>query len=216
MITRFISNNPQTPFAPSWDYPIYEGNILADIDIELIRSTILKNEKKVIETYEFTDDWGTQLGENSMTSRSDSYNLLQWPEMSSLIFAIRKSHDTFLYELGSNSEKNLYIACWANVLRKGEMVSLHHHWDGPYAYLGGHICIQQENTQTNYVNPYSRQSYRSANIEGKITLFPNWLEHYSDQHLGDKERITIAFDLITENVYQEDIRDDKKSHWLKI
>jgi hypothetical protein len=216
MITRFVSHEPRTPFAPGWDYPIYEDNILSEIDQELICRTILKNEMKVINSYDFTDDWGTQLGENSMTSRSDSYNLLKWPEMASLIPAIKKSYNDFLTGLDSTPEKNIYVACWANVLRKGEQVKIHHHWDGPYVYLGGHICIQQENTNTNYVNPFTRQAYFSENVPGKITLFPNWLEHYSDQHNGSKERITIAFDLINEKVYNEDIREDKKTHWLKI
>jgi hypothetical protein len=34
--------------------------------------------------------------------------------------------------------------------------------------------------------------------------------------MGDKERITIAFDLITQTVFDEDIFIDRKNHWIKI
>ena len=43
--------------------------------------------------------------------------------------------------------------------------------------------------------------YSSKNEVGKITLFPNWIEHYTDKHISPKERITVAFDLFDEKFY---------------
>ena len=34
---------------------------------------------------------------------------------------------------------------------------------------------------------------------GKITIFPSTLPHYTDEYLGDGERITIAFDIFVKN-----------------
>ena len=38
-----------------------------------------------------------------------------------------------------------------------------------------------------------------------MTLFPNWLEHFTDSYEGSEERVTLAFDIITEVVYNEDV-----------
>ena len=40
-------------------------------------------------------------------------------------------------------------------------------------------------------------TFASKNDVGKITMFPNNIPHYTDIQELDKERITIAFDLIT-------------------
>ena len=50
----------------------------------------------------------------------------------------------------------------------------------------------------------------------KVTLFPNWLEHYTDEYNHDDVRVTVAFDIITEVVYNEDIFNNRKSHWVQL
>jgi hypothetical protein len=215
-ILNFVSKPPKTIFAPQWNYVIFEADISSFINLQELKQIILRKEKEVINNYSFSSDWGTGLGENSMTSRSDSYNLLSWPESAGLANAIKYMHDQFVSGLGVQPEKNLYIQCWANVMRKNEKIAQHQHWNSPYTYLGGHVCIQQSNTNTNYVNPYTKEAYSSKNASGKLTLFPNWVEHYTDVHLGDEERITVAFDIITQVVFDEDIFPDKKSHWIKL
>lgn len=215
-IINFKSKPPKTIFAPQWDYVIFEGDISNLIEISALRQAVLDNEKSVIDKYKFTSDWGTGLGETSMTSRSDSYNLLSWPEAENLKSCIRLMHDNFLSALNLPTGQPLYVQAWANVLRKGQEIKQHQHWNSPYTYLGGHICIQQTNTHTNYVNPFTKENYSSINAPGKITLFPNWVEHFTDIHNGDQERITIAFDIIPQVVYDEDIFPNKKMHWIKI
>jgi hypothetical protein len=54
------------------------------------------------------------------------------------------------------------------------------------------------------------------NVEGRITLFPMWLPHYTDTIKTNINRITIAFDIYPEKGWIEDIYDHKKSHWIKI
>lgn len=49
-------------------------------------------------------------------------------------------------ELGYKWEDRIYVQCWANVLRKGQAIKQHHHWDSPYTYLGGHICLDNYDT----------------------------------------------------------------------
>ena len=66
------------------------------------------------------------------------------------------------------------------------------------------------------MNPYTKKVYSSLNEIGKITLFPNWIEHYTDIQLMSRERITIAFDLFNEEFYNTRVVDEMKSHWEKL
>jgi hypothetical protein len=212
------AKNPtnKTPFAAQWDYLLCEDDLSNRLNLSNIADVILKNEKDIIRQYVYEDDWGTGLGPNSMTSRSNRYNLLKWPELIELKLVIRNTHDKFLSNIGLPPEEVIYLQCWANVLRKGQGINKHRHWGSPYAYLGGHICIQQTNTHTYYKHPYTDNNYSSINEPGKITLFPNWIEHWTDTHTDDQERITIAFDIITKVVFDEDIAAHMKDHWVPI
>jgi len=212
----FRNPTPKTLFSPKFQYVIYESNISDMFDMKNAAYVILSKEKEVISSYPYIDDWGTALGENSMTSRADAINLLKWEEFSELGKVIRECHSDLLKKIDCYNYENLYVQCWANVLRKGQRIAQHQHWRTPYSYLGGHISVQTTGTETSYVNPITKEVYHSTNDNGKITLFENWIEHYTSEHNSDEERITIAFDIITETVYAEDIFPLKKSHWVQI
>jgi len=42
------------------------------------------------------------------------------------------------------------------------------------------------------------------------------VKHGTDKVVDDQERITIAFDIYTEEGYTKSISDDMKPHWLKL
>ena len=195
MIIKF-ERSPRTEFAPSFNYHIYE-DILQDINIEQITSTILLKEKEIIKKYPPYGDGQTGLNQLSdcLTSRYFYYNLLSWPEMKSLKEAIKKSHNLFLEELNFNSNRKVYIQCWANVMRKNDMIQPHIHHTNDDTYLGGHICISANNTNTYYTDPFNKKSYKDENKPGKITLFPGWISHYTDKIEDTQIRISIAFDI---------------------
>ena len=62
-----------------------------------------------------------------------------------------------------------------------------------------HILLHD--TNTNYYNPYGGDPWSSSNSAGKITLFPSWVSHGTDKVVDSQERITIAFDILTEDGY---------------
>ena len=75
--------------------------------------------------------------------------------------------------------------------------------------------MQCDNTSTYYVNPVQQldiaYTYESKNEIGKITMFQGHLPHYTDEHNTEKERITLAFDIVTDpNVLITD------KHYIKI
>ena len=75
-IVKFTSGDTYTPFAPWWEYYFCEDNL--KISLTDLKEEILSKEKDIIDQYEFEDDWGTKLGPNSLTSRSNRYNLLEF------------------------------------------------------------------------------------------------------------------------------------------
>ena len=114
----------------------------------------------------------------------------------------------------SLDKRNVYCQCWANVMRNGEKIKLHRHSHDEWTYLSGHICIETNNTSTYYVHPYSKEPFGSRNENNKITIFPSWMEHYTDRYRGEKPRITIAFDLYSEDAFHIKIIPEKKTHWI--
>ena len=213
-IIRFTSGETYTPFAAAWEYFFCEDVLTVSLDE--VKKEILDREKSIIEEHEFEDDWGTKLGANSLTARSNKYNLLRFESAGVLRKYIKETHDRFVKELGAPSPPVIYAQGWANVMRKGDQIAVHSHGKDPYGYLSGHICVQVTNTNTNYYNPYGGDPCSSENKAGKITLFPNWVKHGTDKVVDDQERITIAFDIYTEQGYNESISDEMKPHWLKL
>ena len=214
-LLTFETKQPKSIFAPIGKYYIFEDNISEFLNLDIIKKIILKKEKEIMKKYPFVSDGDTGLGD-SLTSRFPHFNLLEWPELIDLKSNIREIHNKFLKKLNENYNVKLFSQCWANVMRKDDQIKKHAHWACEYSYLGGHICIQSNNTSTHYINPYTKEIYSSKNEFGKITLFPNWIEHYTDKVNDNKLRITIAFDLINEITYIEDINNNMKHHWIEL
>ena len=162
-----------------------------------------------------THDGLTGLGLDSTTARHASYNIFKFgdSEINKLKENIIILHNELLKQMGMEDVipyVNLYIKSWYNVMNKGQNISLHLHDVTPTCYLGGHITVQCDDTYTGYTHPAlipildegsDNKSFvhQSKNKVGKITLFPNHIPHFTNTHEGDEERITIAFDLVTQN-----------------
>ena len=214
-LIKLISDKPETVFAPPENNIfIFESNVKDYINIDNLSQVILSNEKNIIEKYPSHNDGNTGLGENSLTSRYPYFNLFQWKDLN-VKEVVRKTHDKFIDLLGYDN-LNLYGQCWANVMRVGEQIKKHSHYNDTLTYLGGHICVQTKDTYTHYINPFTKKIYSSKNEIGKITLFPNWIEHYTDKHISPKERITVAFDLFDEKFYNTIVENEMQSHWEKL
>ena len=211
--TRIRSEVKQPPFAPEWDYSIIEGEI-DDVNFDYISDYLLKKQDEIFKLIP-THDGLTGLGLDSTTARHASYNIFKFgdSEINKLKENIIILHNELLKQMGMEDVipyVNLYIQSWYNVMNKGQKISIHSHDLGPFCYLGGHITVQCDDTYTGYCHPAlipildegsDNESFVhiSKNKVGKITLFPNHIPHFTDTHNGDKERITIAFDLVSQN-----------------
>jgi hypothetical protein len=207
-IVNFKSLPKKNYFAPEWDYYIIE-NIIKKVNFKSLSKFLLKKEKELLKITKpilktSTVDGYTGLGENSITSRYASFNVFNFKnkELYKISKEIINIHKILLNFLKIETPKNLWIQCWFNVMRKGEFIKPHIHSFDPSTYLGGHICVQVQNTHTKYINPINQlndqEIYTSENEVGKITLFQNNIPHFTNIHNCNKERITIAFDLALE------------------
>lgn len=216
----FTSEQPQTPFAPTWNHCIGEKLISKiKVNTDILRDFILEKEKEVLHEFPGSSDGNTGLGLRSMTSRFKDYNAMEWdhPEIKNLKKQISKFHRQFIKEAVGIAFKapRVRIRCWCNVMRKGERIKKHSHAIHPHTYLGGHFTVACSETATIYVNPWDHTNenmliqrveqgenenngisvYPAKNVVGKLTLFPNFIPHFTTKHPTDEERITMAFDL---------------------
>jgi len=204
-IINFKSAKKNNFFAPEWNYYIFESKI-HKINFNNLSKCLLKKEKEILKlppTFKvgkITDGY-TGLGKNSTTMRFNRYNVFNWKNknISLLKENIINFHNNIINYFKLPPVNELYIQCWVNIMRKGEKIQPHIHGVKPDTYLGGHICIQCNNTSTNYINPINQinepEIYSSKNEIGKITLFQNNIPHFTDIQNTNNERITLAFDL---------------------
>jgi len=218
MLLNFVNEQPIHNFNPVFNYHIYENNIIDTLKYNNTIDNLLKLENKILNNTSKlnANDGGTGLGNDSITSRFSQYNLFKINETKFLKDVVVNEHNNFLKELGNKQKYNLYGQCWFNVLRKGEQINIHSHAINNHSYLSGHISVQSFNTSTYYIIPYYENTYVQKNVDGKITLFPSWVKHYTDKVKEKQERISIAFDLILEDSFEVDIIDDMKPHWEKL
>ena len=190
--------------------------ISTDIDLSSLSSRVLRNEKKILKKYPPTDyykrisDGGTGLGTNSLTSRFYHFNVLSWFGTRKLKNYIRRGYDQY------NGVKNapVYVRCWANVMRKGDVIKAHKHMDddiSPLHALSGHLCVKVDGSTNTY---YEKTPIQNKN--GHMVFFPSTLLHWTDRYIGNEERITIAFDIYSKKFYDYDVFEDAKKHFVKI
>ena len=181
------------------------------INIRRLSRQILKNEPKIIEKYPSTSDGGTNLGINSLTSRFCHFNILDWWGTKSLKKCIREGYEEYTKII----DTPLYVQCWANVMRKNEKIDCHSHsiskHIGEHHHLCGNLCVKVDGSISTYYdgNPI-------LNKEGQMSFFAAYVDHWTDAYRGNEERITVAFDILSEFMWENDIVLDMKSHWVRI
>ena len=199
-IINFRSEPKRTPFAPEWNYYLAE-EVIVDVDFKKLFKFLKTQEQKVLKLKTTTDGY-TGLGSNSTTAKHGQYNVFKWrnKEITKLKNNIILLHNKFINYLNIKIDSKIYINSWFNILRKKQSIKTHLHGTTPDSYLSGNICVSCDGTSTIYINPINTindpVTYKSKNIVGKIILFQSNIPHYSTPHKNDKERMTIAFDLM--------------------
>ena len=184
---RWKSWEPNTPFAPSWDIPIYVDQCGKDIASSLAgiisKTDICKHR----------DRW-------------QSYNIFNWDYITFayLCDRIYQVYEEYMNELDYTplSKDKLWIRGWGTVLEQDQKIEYHSHAFHENTYLSGNLSLSDLDTTTDYFFPNLSWYYgfwKVKNSSGKMTLFPSWVEHQVEPNTTGKVRFSLAFDMFTEH-----------------
>lgn len=196
---------PRTPFAPNWTVPLFIEELSDPAVNREIRSVVLAKEQRLRDEIEPIPISGI---EDGLTSRWHGFNIFTWQEPCMRRFQkfVKKAYAKLLEETHAPRTR-CYIQGWANVVREGEKLSPHSHDQSPFSYLSGNFCVTSQDSATIYYPPYvysgsldPKTSIAIKNRPGMLTIFPSGIFHETSIHKGDRERITLAFDIFLEDV----------------
>jgi hypothetical protein len=146
-----------------------------------------------------------------LTNKLWAYNFLDFDYacVKELKIFIYDSYINYMKEINVEPAKKVYTQCWVNILKNnGRRITPHHHADAhgkasyEYSYVSGNISINTENTSTYFQHPLFKEiSSEIINKNGELIMFPSFVVHWTSENKSINPRITISFDLITEEVY---------------
>ena len=177
---RWKSWEAQTPFAPSFDVPVY----IDSIDVEGLEDLLASK---------LPMEWTT-------------YNIFDWDEdiIKNLVDKIYLSYTEYINELSYEviPKDKLWIRGWGVRIDPDNYLNHHAHSFHENTYLSGNLSISNLETTTDYFFPYLGWYFgywKVKNVPGKMTLFPSWLEHKVDKNTTGHMRFSLGFDIFTEH-----------------
>tara|TARA_B100000963_G_scaffold361035_1_gene394497 strand:- start:2292 stop:2972 length:681 start_codon:yes stop_codon:yes gene_type:complete len=182
---RWKSWDANTPFAPSFDVPVY---------IDYCGETITKDLIELCSKNKFSRDNWTQ------------YNIFCMTDFVVAILSDRiyQIYEEYAFELNQKPvpKHKLWIRGWGVTLEDGKGIDHHSHAFHENSFLSGNISLSDLDTTTDYLFPYLGWYFgywKLKNKLGQLTLFPSWLEHKVDINNTGKVRFSLAFDIFTEH-----------------
>ena len=190
-IYRWKSWDGNTPFAPSWDIPVF---------IDQCGDTITEDLLEI-----FSRDTARDIFKDPGRRTWVSYNMFSWDDfilgiLCDRIYQVYQDYINLL-EFPCLSKDKLWIRGWGVILDKNESVRHHSHAFHENTYLSGNISLSDLDTTTDYFFPYLAWYFgywKVKNNPGSITLFPSWLEHKVDPNTTGQVRFSLGFDMFTE------------------
>ena len=178
---RWKSWEANTPFAPTFDVPIW----LDDISEDIIPDLVYAIEENNLGLYRQV--W-------------EDYNIFKWeyPVIQKLKEELAEIYSSYMAALDLPTEE-VWIRGWAVALKPGEAVTQHCHAYHENTYLSANIALCND-TVTEYIIPHLTSyygSWKAQNLPGRLTMFPSWVEHYVAP--VEKPRYSIGIDLFNSN-----------------
>jgi hypothetical protein len=163
--------------------------------------------------------------DRGLTIHWKQYNVLKWPHtecerLKTIFLAAVRTYFSQFCDPDDPAYKILGIACWANVLRHGDGMHVHHH---DQAFVNAHYFVQAGDVTASPAHPDSGHTvyYRPGFFErshgerlggvinpwdegwrlsvppqqGHFMFFPGYVRHEVRPYLGEGERVSIAFDV---------------------
>ena len=202
-----------TPIAPSYTHWFSEKKIFSSEECESWNKYLLRLEPVLLDKFITTKgDGGTGLGESSITSRYAHFNVLKFDF--DLVPKLKESicdGICTLLRVSDNTDwqDTLYSNSWFNVLRQGEEMDVHAHFDTSvikHILYGFHVTIKAiAPSFTDYYHhlKFSPEIFHIPNKIGYLTLFPNFIPHGVSPNRYTTPRVTIAGDTFSSSWLDE-------------
>ena len=209
---EFLNNNPPSPLGIKIPYWQWKSDILKFNEKEVCKF-LLKTEKEIMEKYPPSHDGGVGLP-TSLVSRHRFFNFFNFKHKTTKILQkfIKDNIKLFFKEFPKKfNTSDLSIICWYNVIKKWEKLSYHNHRPLEIAgssFISGHLTIACDKTSTHYYSLCKKFHWEVKNIPGSLIIFPSYVPHETDVHLGKHPRIMIAFDILYKRDEERETRPD--------
>jgi len=198
---EFFKNEPLSPLGINVPYWQWKSDILSFNEKETCRF-LLQTEKELIEKYPPSSHKGVTPS-NSLGARYEFFNFFKFEHETAKVLQkfIRDNIKLFFKEFPEKFDtSNLSIICWYNILRKWDRLGYHVHVPTNHIHIGesfisGNLTIACEKTSTHYYSICRKLHWQTKNVPGSLVLFPSYVPHESEVHLGPHPRIVVAFDL---------------------
>jgi hypothetical protein len=215
----FESEQPKTKFGFKFKIPIYDAKDGSKEFIQQLTDYILYLENNIIakealvsevpknngDPYKHTQQWKQHnLLKDEVGLGGEHLERFPYNPVIDELFKMVRSH--YLVHLANLKYPRIkaYIHAWANVLSPKEWISRHSHITSEESYLASTYYLTTNDTYLYLANPIDgTQNIKIETIAGKLIFFPSWMSHWSDVCEDNKNRISIAFDIVTEETVKK-------------
>lgn len=198
---------PSSSLYPSWSMSLYFENILDQIDINILKETVISKIPEISRMpiqdfykYALINVYAKNIKEHGdLIGKLTEYNIFKFqdPIFRTLKETIKKSLLNFLHDskIVINCEFNPQITGWIIVMNELEYFNRHIHGSVVNNFVSGTLQMDVGESSTVYEMPYTIDLYERINTSGELTLFPSYLPHWTTPHSGSKQKISTAFDV---------------------
>ena len=141
-----------------------------------------------------------------------NYNLLlhPFPGFHDLFTCIKNMFNDL-----NDTKENYYLQSWLNIYKKGDFIDWHKHWEPEAKAWHGFYCVSvPEKSATLYKIPNEENIFCIESEENLLVMGKSDGDlHRSTENTSNKDRITIAFDIVPEN---QIIPHKLINHWIPL
>jgi len=172
--------------------------------LKTITEFLESKEEYILQKYKFRGDFGTSLTDKHVSTRSGGYNIFQFsnecPELNNLLAFLIFSYQDYMKNVipknAYTGKLNPALNCWVNIMRDSESIGRHRHsedYSPSWSFVSASIILRAKNTCTRY--SYKGEEFASDNVNGCLTIFPPYYDHWTDEHKDTSHnRVTLGMD----------------------
>lgn len=219
-------NVPVQPLSPDWEFPMLDAQLFGD-DLQRLnndlKNLVLEHGEKMSNHTRPSRKAQHKHPNYDLTATFEDWNFfyIDHPAAECLFYFFKQAHDAFADKLDIAPGMPTNILCWANALKENSTMGEHSHQGKVEAtYMSGNYCVTaDEDTATVFDTPgFNSREIHVRNKPGQLTMFPQWVNHWTTPFERDDVRVTIAADIDIGHYshLNYDAEFDERSHYLPL